>query len=169
MISPLFMLQVYDRVLASGSVSTLVGLVVLAAGLYAFQCLLDILRARVLLRIGERFDGQFSGRVHDAIVRLPLSTRMPGDGLQPLRDLDNVRGFLGGNGPTAFFDLPWMLFYLGICFLLHFWIGMTALIGAVGLTSLTLLANTLSQGPISDTVAHNMARNGLLQAARCNA
>ncbi|MES0081124.1 type I secretion system permease/ATPase [Mesorhizobium sp. M0090] len=163
------MLQVYDRVLASGSVSTLVGLVVLAAGLYAFQCLLDILRARVLLRIGERFDGQFSGRVHDAIVRLPLSTRMPGDGLQPLRDLDNVRGFLGGNGPTAFFDLPWMLFYLGICFLLHFWIGMTALIGAVGLTSLTLLANTLSQGPISDTVAHNMARNGLLQAARCNA
>ncbi|MER9841783.1 type I secretion system permease/ATPase [Mesorhizobium australicum] len=169
LISPLFMLQVYDRVLASGSVSTLVGLVVLAAGLYAFQCLLDILRARVLLRIGERFDGEFSGRVHNAIVRLPLSTRMPGDGLQPLRDLDNVRGFLGGNGPTAFFDLPWMLFYLGICFLLHFWIGMTALIGAGGLTSLTLLANTLSQRPISDTVSHNMARNGLLQAARCNA
>ncbi|MER8750312.1 type I secretion system permease/ATPase [Mesorhizobium sp. M1050] len=169
LISPLFMLQVYDRVLASGSVSTLVGLVVLAAGLYAFQCLLDILRARVLLRIGERFDEQFSGRVHDAIVRLPLSTRMPGDGLQPLRDLDNVRGFLGGNGPTAFFDLPWMLLYLGICFLLHFWIGMTALVGAVGLTSLTLLANTLSQRPIRDTTAHNMARNGLLQAARCNA
>ncbi|MER8377583.1 type I secretion system permease/ATPase [Mesorhizobium sp. M1406] len=151
------MLQVYDRVLASGSVSTLVGLVVLAAGLYAFQCLLGILRARVLLRIGERFDGEFSGRVHDAIVRLPLSTRMPGDGLQPLRDLDNVRGFLGGNGPTAFFDLPWMLLYLGICFLFHFWIGMTALIGAVGLTSLTLLANTLSQRPIRNTVAHNMA------------
>lgn len=169
LISPLFMLQVYDRVLASGSVSTLVGLVVLAAGLDAFQCLLDVLRARVLLRIGERFDGQFSGRVHDAIVRLPLSARMPGDGLQPLRDLDNVRGFLGGNGPTALFDLPWMLPYLGICFLFHFWIGMTALIGAIGLTSLTLVANTLSRRPIRDTIAHNMVRNGLLEAARRDA
>ncbi|OBP75047.1 hypothetical protein BAE42_30790 [Mesorhizobium loti] len=103
--SPLFMLQVYDSVLASGSVPTLVGLAVLAAGLYAFQCLLGILRARVLLRIGERFDGQFSGRVHDAIVLLPLSMRMPGDGLQPLRDLDNVRGFLCGKVRRPFLIL----------------------------------------------------------------
>ncbi|MCQ1768515.1 type I secretion system permease/ATPase [Neorhizobium galegae] len=167
--SPLFMLQVYDRVLSSGSVPTLVGLAVLAAGLYAFQSLLDILRARVLLRIGERFDGQISGRVHDAIVRLPLLTRMPGDGLQPLRDLDNVRGFLSGSGPTAFFDLPWMPFYLGICFLMHVWIGVTALVGAVILISLTLIGNVLSQKPIRDTIAHNMARNGLMEAARRNA
>ncbi|CDZ56992.1 type I secretion system permease/ATPase [Neorhizobium galegae] len=167
--SPLFMLQVYDRVLSSGSAPTLVGLAVLAAGLYAFQSLLDILRARVLLRIGERFDRQMSGSVHDAIVRLPLLTRMPGDGLQPLRDLDNVRGFLGGSGPTAFFDLPWMPLYLGICFLFHFWIGVTALIGAVILISLTLIGNVLSQKPIRDTITHNMARNGLMEAARRNA
>jgi len=167
--SPLFMLQVYDRVLASGSVPTLVGLAVLAAGLYAFQSLLDILRARVLLRIGERFDGRFSGRIHDAIVRLPLLTRMPGDGLQPLRDLDNIRGFLGGNGPAAFFDLPWMPLYLGICFLFHFWIGMTALVGAIVLISLTLLTNALSRQPIRDTIAHGMVRNSLTEAARRNA
>ncbi|WP_245303390.1 type I secretion system permease/ATPase [Mesorhizobium loti] len=167
--SPLFMLQVYDRVLASGSVPTLVGLAVLAAGLYAFQCLLEILRARVLLRIGERFDRQFSGRVHDAIVLLPLSTRMPGDGLQPLRDLDNVRGFLGGKGPTAFFDLPWTPLYLGICFLFHFWIGMTVTVGAVVLISMTFLTNALSQRPIRDTTAHNIVRHGLLEAARRNA
>ncbi|WP_105425609.1 type I secretion system permease/ATPase [Neorhizobium tomejilense] len=167
--SPLFMLQVYDRVLSSGSVPTLVGLAVLAAGLYAFQSLLDILRARVLLRIGERFDGQMSRRVHDAIVRLPLLTRMPGDGLQPLRDLDNVRGFLGGGGPTAFFDLPWMPLYLWICFLFHVWIGVTALVGALILISLTLIGNVLSQKPIRDTITHNMARNGLMEAARRNA
>lgn len=167
--APLFMLQVYDRVLASGSVSTLVGLIVLAAGLYMFQSLLEILRARVLLRIGERFDRQFSGRVHDAIVRLPLSTRMPGDGLQPLRDLDNIRGFLGGNGPAAFFDLPWMPLYLGICFLFHFWIGMTALVGAIVLVSLALLSNALSRRPIRATIAHNMVRHGQLEAARRNA
>lgn len=167
--SPLFMLQVYDRVLASGSVPTLIGLAVLAAGLYLFQAVLDIIRARVLLRIGEHFDGALCGKVHRAVVRLPLVARMPGDGLQPLRDLDNVRGFLSGQGPTAFFDLPWMPLYLGICFLFHFWIGMTALIGAAVLILLTLLANALSQKPVRDAIAHNMARNGLLEAARRNA
>jgi PrtD family type I secretion system ABC transporter len=167
--SPLFMLQVYDRVLSSGSVPTLVGLAVLAAGLYAFQAVLDIIRARILLRIGERFDGRFSGRVHEAVVRLPLVARMQGDGLQPLRDLDNVRSFLGGSGPTAFFDLPWMPLYLAICFLFHFWIGMTALVGAIVLVSLTVLTNALSQKPIRDTITSNMARNGLLEASRRNA
>ena len=167
--SPLFMLQVYDRVLASGSVPTLVGLCVLAAGLYLFQAGLDVIRARVLLRVGEHFDGALCGRVHDAVVRLPLLSRMPGDGLQPLRDLDNVRGFLSGQGPTALFDLPWMPLYLGICFLFHFWIGMTALVGAAVLVLLTLLANALSQRPVRDGIAHNMARNGLLEASRRNA
>ncbi|WP_413713156.1 type I secretion system permease/ATPase [Shinella sumterensis] len=167
--SPLFMLQVYDRVLASGSVPTLVGLAILAAGLYLFQAGLDIVRARVLLRIGEHVDGVLCGPVHDAVVRLPLVARMPGDGLQPLRDLDNVRGFLSGQGPTAFFDLPWMPLYLGICFLFHFWIGVTALAGAVVLVALTILANALSRKPVRESIAHNMARNGLLEATRRNA
>lgn len=167
--SPLYMLQIYDRVLSSGSVPTLIGLSVLAVGLYLFQAALDILRARVLLRIGEHFDSRLSGRVHDAVVRLPLLTRMPGDGLQPLRDLDNVRGFLSGQGPTALFDLPWMPLYLGICFLFHPLIGFTALGGAIILVSLTLLTNILSQKPIRDTISHNMSRNGLLEASRRNA
>ena len=167
--SPLFMLQIYDRVLASGSVPTLVGLAVLAAGLYAFQAGLDALRARVLLRIGERFDGAFSGRVYDAILKTPLLTRVNGDGLQPLRDLDSVRGFLGGNGPTAFFDLPWMPLYLGICFLFHFWIGVTALVGAVLLIAVTLLANALSQKAVRDVSARGMTRNALMEGARRNA
>jgi ATP-binding cassette subfamily C protein len=167
--SPLFMLQVYDRVLASGSLPTLVGLALLALGLYGFQCLLDIIRARVLIRIGEDFDMRYSGRVHDAVVRLPLVNRMPGDGLQPLRDLDNVRGFLSGTGPTAFFDLPWMPLYLGLCFLFHVWIGVTALAGAVLLVSLTILTNIFSQKPIRDTMVENMARNRQLEASRRNA
>lgn len=167
--SPLFMLQVYDRVLASGSLPTLAGLSVLAAGLFAFQCILDVIRTRVLLRIGEQFDKRLSTRVHDAVVRLPLLARMPGDGLQPLRDLDNVRGFLSSQGPTAFFDLPWMPLYLGICFLFHFWIGMTALVGALVLVFLTILTNALSQKPARDTVQHNMSRNAIMEAARRNA
>lgn len=167
--APLFMLQVYDRVLSSRSVSTLVGLAVLAAGLYIFQALLDIIRSRVLLRIGEDFDHQLSARVHAAIVRLPTVTRMPGDGLQPLRDLDNVRGFLSGPGPTVFFDLPWMPLYLGICFVFHFWIGMTALAGAIVLVVLTALTDALSRGPTQETITHGMARNALMEAGRRNA
>ncbi|WP_137395522.1 type I secretion system permease/ATPase [Agrobacterium larrymoorei] len=167
--SPLFMLQVYDRVLASGSVPTLIGLAILALCLFAFQCMLDIIRARVLMRIGERFDLRFSKRVHDAVTRLPLISRVSGDGLQPLRDLDNVRGFVSGFGPTAFFDLPWMPFYLGICFLFHFWIGVTALAGAILLVSLTLFTNIFTQRPVREATAENMVRNRLLEASRRNA
>ncbi|WP_320195412.1 type I secretion system permease/ATPase [Agrobacterium rosae] len=167
--SPLFMLQIYDRVLPSGSVPTLVGLAVLASAMFSVQAALEIIRARVLLRIGEQFDNELSVSIHSAVVRLPLVTRMAGDGLQPLRDLDNVRGFLSGQGPNAFFDLPWMPLYLGICFLFHPWIGVTALFGAVVLIALTLLANVLSHKPIRDTITHNMKRNGLLEATRRNA
>jgi len=167
--APLFMLQIYDRVLASRSVATLVLLAMLAGGLYAFQAALDILRARVLLRLGERFDNQYSARVHDCVIRLPLYKRLPGDGLQPLRDLDNVRGFLSGPGVTAFFDLPWMPFYLGICFAFHFWLGMTALVGAVMIVTLTFLTNILSRAPIKATVEHNQARHAQLEAGRRNA
>lgn len=167
--SPLFMLQVYDRVLSSGSLPTLIGLAVLTACLFAIQCLLDVIRARVLLRIGEAFDRKLALRVHDAVVRLPLLTRMPGDGLQPLRDLDNARGFLSSQGPTAFFDLPWMPLYLGVCFLFHGWIGMTALVGALILISLTLVTNALSQGPSRETVLLNISRSAQMEAARRNA
>ncbi len=167
--APLFMLQVYDRVLSSHSVSTLVGLAVLTVGLYLFQSLLDIIRTRILLRVGEDFDHQLSGKIHSAIIRLPLKIRLPGDGLQPLRDLDNIRGFLSGSGPTALFDLPWMPFYLGICFLFHFWIGMTALIGAVILVLLTILTDRLSQQATQDTILYNMQRNASIEAARRNA
>jgi type I secretion system ABC transporter, PrtD family len=167
--APLFMLQVYDRVLSSRSIPTLLGLAGLAIGLYAFQALLDIIRSRVLLRVGEFFDHSLSKDVHRAITRLPLITRMPGDGLQPLRDLDNVRGFLSGQGPTAFLDLPWMPFYLALCFLFHFWIGVTALAGAIVLVALTLLTNALSSGPVRETLLHGMTRNALMEAGRRNA
>src|SRR6186997_2650027 len=89
-----FMLEVYDRVLPSRSVPTLVGLAVIAFVLYAFQGVLDVLRGRVLVRIGASLDEALSGRVFDILVRLPLKARPAGDGLQPIRDLDQVRSFL---------------------------------------------------------------------------
>ncbi|OHV80205.1 type I secretion system permease/ATPase [Rhizobium sp. LCM 4573] len=167
--SPLFMLQVYDRVLASRSIPTLVGLAVLALILYLVQAGLDVIRSRILLRVGESFDHQLSGRIHEAVLRLPLETKMPGDGLQPLRDLDNVRGFLSGQGPTAFFDLPWMPLYLAICFAFHFWIGVTASAGAVTLIVMTALTDFLSRTPIREATRQGMVRSAAMEAGRRNA
>ena len=125
----LFMLEVYDRILPSRSVPTLVALLFLVAGLYAAQGMIDTIRSRILVRVGHSLDESMSGRVYDAIVRLPLKIGGKGEGTQPIRDLDNVRSFLSGSGPVAFFDLPWMPVYLAICFLFHTFISLTALFG----------------------------------------
>ncbi|TIS73113.1 MAG: type I secretion system permease/ATPase, partial [Mesorhizobium sp.] len=117
------MLQVYDRVLPSRSVPTLVALIILVAVLYAFQGVLEAIRARVLTRIGAGIDELIAGRVFNCLVRLPLRTPDRGEGLQALRDLDQVSGFLSSPGPGALFDLPWMPLYVVICFLFHPWIG----------------------------------------------
>src|SRR3977135_1147736 len=132
----LFMLEVYDRVLPSRSVPTLVGLAILAGGLYIAQGILDLIRGRILGRIGTSLDETLNTRVFETIVRLPLMVGGRNEGLQPLRDLDNVRSFLGGMGPSAFFDLPWLPFYLLICFAFPVRLGVTALLGAILLWSL---------------------------------
>ncbi|MFL5212652.1 MAG: ABC transporter transmembrane domain-containing protein, partial [Microvirga sp.] len=164
-----FMLEVYDRVLPSRSVPTLVGLAVIAFVLYAFQGVLDVLRGRVLVRIGASLDEALSGRVFDILVRLPHKARPAGDGLQPIRDLDQVRSFLSGLGPTALFDLPWMPLYIAICFLFHVWIGVAALLGAVLLIGVTLLTEFRTREPTRSAVMTGMARNALAEASRRNA
>jgi ATP-binding cassette subfamily C protein len=165
----MFMLEVYDRVLPSRSVPTLVVLLALAAGLYAAQGVLDLIRGRVLVRIGESLDQALSARVYDAVVRLALVAGDRGDGVQPLRDLENVRGFLSGLGPVALFDLPWMPIYLAVCFLFHPFIGWAALGGAMVLCSLTLLTELFTRAPMRRAAEMAKTRNALAEASRRNA
>src|ERR1700741_266823 len=132
----LFMLQVYDRVLPSHSVPTLVGLLIIVVVLYAAQGLLDMIRARIMVRIGRSLDDGLGESVFQTVVRLPLQARGGASGLQPLRDLDPMRAFLSRSGPPALFDLPWMPLYLALCFAFHVWIGVTALAGALILVAL---------------------------------
>ncbi len=164
-----FMLQVYDRVLPGRSIPTLVALLLLATVLYVFQGGLDLVRNRISARIGRYFDETLGARVFDSMVRLPLKTRGDGDGMQPLRDLDQVRSFLSGGGPTALFDLPWMPVYLGICFLFHFWIGVTALIGGLLLVSITVLTETRTRGPAKASAQLAVSRSALAAEGRRNA
>jgi ATP-binding cassette subfamily C protein len=165
----LFMLEVYDRVLPSRSVPTLVGLILLAGFLYAAQGVLDLIRGRILGRIGTSLDETLNARVFDIVVRLPLTVGSRNEGLQPLRDLDNVRSFLGGMGPGAFFDLPWLPFYLAICFAFHVLIGVTALVGAVILVTLTIMTEFLSRAPARQALGLAARRNDLAAASRRNA
>ncbi len=164
-----FMLEVYDRVIPSRSVPTLVGLMALALVLYAFQGALEALRSRILARVGAALDEALSARVFDIVVRAPLKGATPGDGLLPLRDLDQLRGFLAGSGPSAFFDLPWMPIYLVICFLFHPLIGVAALVGAGVLATLTYLTDRSTRAPSQASTGHGMRRNGLAEAGRRNA
>jgi len=165
----MFMLQVYDRVLPSRSVPTLVGLVVIAAGLYIAQGVLDLLRGRILGRIGTSLDEALNARVFDTIIRLPLMAGNRSEGLQPLRDLDNVRSFLGSMGPGAFFDLPWLPFYMAICFAFHWLLGVTALVGAIILVALTLITEYLSRAPAKDALTLAARRNDIAASSRRNA
>ena len=162
----LFMLEVYDRILPSRSVPTLVALLFLVAGLYAAQGMIDTIRSRILVRVGHSLDESMSGRVYDAIVRLPLKIGGKTEGTQPIRDLDNVRSFLSGSGPVAFFDLPWMPVYLAICFLFHTFIGLTALFGAIVLVALTIVTEIKTRHPTRSAAQFAVARNALLEASR---
>jgi ATP-binding cassette subfamily C protein len=165
----IFMLEVYDRVLPSRSIPTLVGLVILAGGLYIAQGILDLIRGRILVRIGTSLDEALNARVFETVVRLPLMVGGRNEGLQPLRDLDNVRSFLSSMGPGAFFDLPWLPFYLAICFAFHFLIGITALVGAIVLVTLTIITEYMSRAPAREATGLAARRNDLAATSRRNA
>ncbi|PDS71387.1 type I secretion system permease/ATPase [Rhizobium sp. L43] len=163
-----FMLQVYDRVIPGHSLPTLVGLGIIAATLYVFQGILELVRSMLLVRVGLSVDERFGETVYDSLILFPSRMQVPGDGLQSVRDLDSVRGFLSGPGPTALFDIPWMPLYLGLCFLFHVWIGIAALTGALILVGLTIVAEQKSRQPAKEAAKIASERTALAEATRRN-
>ena len=146
---PIYMLLIYDSVMPSGSTATLFGLLAMIVVVYLFQGLFDLLRVRILGDVAAALDVRMTGRVHRAISQQALSAGEAGDdGLTPIRDLDNIRGFLASPGPGALMDLPWLLLFLGLLTLLHVWLGVTALVGALVLVAFTWLNDRVSQEPV---------------------
>ncbi|MDH4440878.1 MAG: type I secretion system permease/ATPase [Rhizobium sp.] len=166
---PIFMLEVYDRVLPSRSVPTLVSLLVILVGLYACQGLLDLLRNRILARIGAYVDSMASDACFAMIAASPLRSRASAEGLQPLRDMDQIRSFLGGPGPSALFDLPWIPLYMLVCFAFHFWIGVAALAGAAILLCLTLATDLSSRRSLRAATVLATQKSSMAEATSRNA
>jgi ATP-binding cassette subfamily C protein len=144
---PLYMLQVYDRVLASRSVSTLVALSVFLFAAYAFQGAFDFIRSRIVVRSAALLDQHLVTAVHASVVRIAVQSRRGGVAQQPLRDLDQIRSFLTGTGPIAIVDMPWAPAYLMICFLIHPVLGLVSLFGAALLFLVTVLTERTSREP----------------------
>ena len=162
---PLYMLQIYDRVLSSRSVPTLIALSIFLVGAYAFQGVLDLIRSRVVVRSAAVLDQRLALSVHSAVIRLSVASRHPGDGPQPVRDLDAIRGFLTGAGPIAIVDLPWVPIFLAICFLIHPWLGVASTIGAVTLFTMTLLTERASRAP-AKVLAQDAGRRSIMVEAQ---
>ena len=137
---PVYMLQVYDRVLSSGSVATLQGLFVIVVVLYGFQGLYEFLRGRMLSRASYRLDQIVS---RDAFHLWVGSGRMGREiTSQPIRDLEIVRGFLASPAILGLFDAPWVPLYLVIVFLIHPWLGWLT-VGGVVIVALAALVNQM--------------------------
>ncbi|MFN8829511.1 MAG: type I secretion system permease/ATPase [Labrys sp. (in: a-proteobacteria)] len=162
----LYMLQVYDRVLVSHSVDTLIGLSLIALVAFVLQGFLDTLRARMLARIGADFSQELAPRVFDIAARLPLAAGAAAERVDPVRELDSVRLFLSGFGPTALFDIPFMPLFFVATFLLHPLLGMMVIGGGVVLIGLTLAADWRARGPSWALAQSNQQRNRVMDTTR---
>ena len=166
--APLYMLQVYDRVLTSRSDATLVAITVLAGGLLLVMGLLDMVRSRILVRVGTRLDQKLNATVFSAVFARMLRG-LQAERAQPLRDVDTMRQFLTGAGPFAFFDAPWVPFYIGVVFLFHPILGFIALGGAVVLFVIALLSEMLTRKPLQTAGADVAAAYAFADSSLRNA
>lgn len=165
----LYMLQVYDRVIPSRNIATLLGLSLIVLFAYLVQGYFDAMRARMLCRIATLFDGALQGSIHGALAALPLRGVKPVLMQQPLRDLDQVRGFMSGMGPTAFLDMPWIPLFLVALFLFHPAIGFTALLGTAAIIAMTLLTERISRGAAKAAMDMSAQRQVLADITQRNA
>jgi ATP-binding cassette, subfamily C, bacterial exporter for protease/lipase len=164
----IYMLQTYDRVLASRSATTLVVLTVLAMGLYAIMGFLENFRSAVLVRVGNALDEVLSKRVFTAAFERNLRAS-GGNAAQAMTDLTQLRQFFTGNGLFAFLDAPWFPIYLVVIFFFHPWLGWFSLVGAVILVVLALISDRVSRKPLAEANVAAVASNQYVNSNLRNA
>ncbi len=165
--SPLYMMQVYNRVLPGRSEPTLLVLSMLTLGLLIVMALLEITRSRVLVRISGQLELKLGEAVVKAMVKSAVAS--PRASAQPIRDFDTIRQFLAGTAIFAFFDAPWTPIIIGIVFVFHPVLGIIAAAGAVGLFGIGLLNEFVTKGPLEAAARHSMRFNVWVDSALRNA
>ncbi|MGH6932646.1 MAG: type I secretion system permease/ATPase [Dongiaceae bacterium] len=152
--SPLYMMQVFDRVLPSGSTETLLLITLVTAGAFVVLAMLDSVRGKILIRISSYLDAAISNEA----LRLSIAGALTGGGhsVQALRDVTQVRQFLTGPGVLSLFDAPWSLIFLFVIFLFHVVLGLVATGGAVLLFALAVLNEFVTRGPIGEANTRSM-------------
>ncbi len=167
-----YMLQVYDRVLGSGSVATLFGLFTIVVILYAFLGLYEFLRARLLSRAALRLDLAIGTQAFRVWLRSANNRDAPDDPRQteePLRDLGIVRGFLSGPAIQGLFDVPWIPLYFAILFMIHPWLGLVTLAGAAVVAAAAVAGRVLTAKSLGQSMGLDAAERSFGDHARRSA
>jgi PrtD family type I secretion system ABC transporter len=165
--SPLYMMQVFDRVLSSGRLETLFFLTLIAGALVLGLGLLEVVRGRILIRIGRWLER----RLAPELVTVSLRAKLAGESLgsQPLRDLATIRGFLSGAGVNALLDAPWVPVFIVIIALLHPWLGLIALVSALLLFAVAVVNEAVARHPIKEAAKRSIVAMQRVDAAMRNA
>lgn len=150
LVPAIYMLAVYDRVLVSGSESTLMMLSLITVFLFFVLGGLEWIRTRILVATSARLDEQLGERVFDAIFAQSLTSGGAVATAQPLNDLLQIRQFLTGQGLLAFFDVPWMPIYVGLMFLFHAYFGAVAILSMLLLTGLAIWNEVATRTDLAD-------------------
>jgi PrtD family type I secretion system ABC transporter len=168
LVSPLYMMQVYDRVLHSRSEATLLMLTLITVGLLGVMALLEVIRSRILVRVGGRMDQLLSERILSAQFQASLH-RIGANPGQASRDFDTVRQFLTGAGIFAFFDAPWTPLILALMFMFHPVLGLIALCGGILLFGLALINEAVTKKPLEAANKNAVIAAGAIDSSMRNA
>lgn len=150
LVSPIYMMQIYNRVLPTQSTPTLYALTALACFLIAIMAVLEYIRSRILIQISVRLDKTMNDRVLHATFMNTLQGSSPGSA-QPMRDLDTVRQFVGGNGTLVFFDMPWTPILIAAIYLCHPMLGIITTVGAVILFLFAAINELATRRPLEES------------------
>lgn len=166
--APLYMLQVYDRVVTSRSLETLLFLTLIMLFMFAVLGVLEWVRSRILVRISNQLDQYLSQRVYSAMFELGI--RSPNQRTsQPLSDLTSLRQFMTGNGVFAFFDVPWLPVYIGVLFIFHPAFGWFAIAAAVILLCIAILNERTTKKILAEANGENVKAQSLATSNLRNA
>jgi ATP-binding cassette subfamily C protein EexD len=163
MITPsIYMLQVYDRVVSTGNLSTLLMLTLIVLLLFVTMAALEWVRSQILVRVSTRLETLLNQRLFQVAFKQALFTGGQRATTQPLDDLTGLRQFLTGNGLFAFFDVPWMPVYLGLLFVFHPWYGWFSVFTAILLCIVAYATEKATTKTLTEANNAAMANRGLL-------